>query len=45
MRHLLDQIPYEDLTPHDVKLEKKPKSKMGYVRPPKSDQSFVTEVY
>ena len=45
MRHLLDQIPFEDLTPKDIKLEKKPENKEGYVRPPKSDQSFVPEVY
>jgi polyphosphate kinase 2 len=43
--HLLSMIPYEDLTPKRVKLEKKTDDKEGYVRPPKSDQTFVPQVY
>lgn len=43
--HLLSMIPYEDVTPKRFKLEKKPDDKEGYVRPPKSDQTFVPEVY
>jgi polyphosphate kinase 2 len=42
--HLLDQIPYKDLTPDPIKLPPKQKRR-GYVRPPLSDQHFVPEVY
>jgi len=42
--HLLSQIPYEDLTPEKIKLEKRPHQK-GYVRPPIEDQTFVPEVH
>ena len=42
IKHLLDSIPYEDLTPEPITLE--PRSiGGGYVRPPISDQSFVPE--
>lgn len=44
MRHLLSLIPYEDLTPQSMKLEKRPADK-GYVRPPISDQTFVPDFY
>ncbi|MBT4888819.1 MAG: polyphosphate kinase 2 [Rhodospirillales bacterium] len=44
MRHLLDQIPYEDITPDPVELTPR-KSKGGYVRPPMSDQTFVKDYY
>ena len=43
IRHLLTIIPYEDLTPEPIKLPKLEKS--NYVRPPLSDQTFVTEFY
>ena len=44
IRHLLNQIPYKDLTPAPIELPPKQKRK-GYVRPPLSDQHFVPEVY
>ena len=42
--HLLNMIPYEDLTPKEIVLPKRKDSK-GYVRPPMSDQTFVPEIY
>jgi polyphosphate kinase len=51
IRHLLAQIPYEDLTPEPPKLKPrlhltdKVSKEMGYVRPPISDQTFVTDHY
>jgi polyphosphate kinase 2 len=44
IRHLLDTIPYEDLTPEPIKLSKRT-SAGAYVRPPITDQSFVPEIY
>jgi polyphosphate kinase 2 len=44
MRHLLSMIPYEDLTPTPFELPPRQEAK-GYVRPPKSDQTFVPEEY
>ena len=44
IRHLLSQIPYQDLTPKPVKLPERPPEK-GYVRPPISDQTFVPDFY
>lgn len=42
--HLLNQIPYEDLTPQPIKLP--PRQDDGtYVRPPMNEQSFVPEIY
>lgn len=42
--HLLSMIPYEYI-PHDpIELPERKKSK-GYVRPPKSEQTFVKEIY
>jgi polyphosphate kinase 2 len=44
IRHLLSQIPYEDLSPASIRLP--PRSgDQGYVRPPMSDQTFIPEVY
>lgn len=44
IKHLLDAIPYEDLTPEPIKL--RPRDNNGaYVRPPLSDQTFVPEEY
>ena len=44
IRHLLSLIPYEDLTPEKIELPpRQPDS--GYVRPPITDQTFVSEVY
>ncbi len=42
--HLLEQVPYEDLTPKPIKLPPR-RSLRGYVRPPKSDQTFVPKKY
>ncbi|MGB5677227.1 MAG: polyphosphate kinase 2 [Gammaproteobacteria bacterium] len=44
IKHLLDTIPYEDLTPEPISLEPR-KTKTSYVRPPMSEQSFVPEFY
>jgi polyphosphate kinase 2 len=42
--HLLNLIPYEDLTPDPIKLPPRQED-LGYVRPPITDQTFVPEVY
>jgi polyphosphate kinase len=42
--HLLSLIPYEDVTPKDLKLLDRPPDK-GYVRPPIDSQTFVLEKY
>jgi polyphosphate kinase 2 len=44
IRHLLDQIPYKDLTPQPITLPRRPPDK-GYVRPPITDQTFVPDCY
>lgn len=43
IQHLLNLIPYEDLTPKPLKLP--PLGKTKYVRPPMQDQTFIPEVY
>jgi len=42
--HLLSKIPYQDLTPEQIKLPPRQDDK-GYVRPPMTDQTFVPEVH
>lgn len=42
--HLLGQIPYKDLTPPPIKLPPR-QERRKYVRPPKSEQTFVPEKY
>jgi polyphosphate kinase 2 len=42
--HLLNMIPYRDLTPEPIELPER-QSDIGYERPPISDQTFVPEVY
>ena len=42
--HLLTLIPYKDLTPKPFKLPPL-KRDVAYVRPPKSDQTYVPEVF
>lgn len=42
--HLLDQIPYNDLTPEPITLDERP-PQAGYVRPPMEDQTFVPEIH
>jgi polyphosphate kinase 2 len=44
IRHLLEMIPYQDLTPKPIKLPKR-EDKSSYVRPPITDQTFVPEAY
>jgi polyphosphate kinase 2 len=44
IRHLLSVLPYKDLTPEPLKLPKRQKAG-SYVRPPKSDQTFVPDYY
>jgi hypothetical protein len=44
IRHLLDQIPYEDLTPKPVKLPKR-EGGGAYIRPPFTDQTLVPDFY
>ena len=44
IHHLLNQIPYEDLTPHDIVLPPRQED-IGYIRPPLDTQRFVPEVY
>lgn len=43
--HLLDQIPYEDLTPDPFELPPRPPSKGAYVRSPMDEQTFVPSRY
>ena len=44
IHHLLRTIPYEDVTPKDLKLPALPPDR-GYVRPPIDSQTFVPEVF
>jgi polyphosphate kinase 2 len=44
IRHLLGQVPYEDLTPKPVKLKPR-RDDQRYVRPPLNEQRFVPEHY
>ena len=42
--HLLEQVPYQDLTPEPIQLPPR-RDDTGYVRPPMSDQTFVPDRY
>lgn len=44
IRHLLEQIPYEDLTPKPIKLPPRQDGR-AYVRPPIDSQTFVPDYY
>lgn len=44
IRHLLNLIPYEDLTPEPIVLPPR-QEEQGYVRPPMTDQTFVPQIY
>ena len=44
IRHILDMIRYEDLTPEPIELPPRQQSK-GYVRPPIEDQTFIPNLY
>jgi len=43
IRHLLDTIPYEEVPERDLELP--PRQQSTYVRPPMSEQTFVTDHY
>ena len=46
IRHLLSQVPYEDMPPKEVKLlPRTNKTRQTYVRPPMSDQTMVKDWY
>jgi polyphosphate kinase 2 (PPK2 family) len=40
--HLLEQVPYGDLTPEKIELPPR-RDDLGYVRPPMTDQTFVPD--
>ena len=42
--HLLSMIPYEDVPWEEVEVPER-QQRVGYVRPPMSDQTFVPEIY
>jgi hypothetical protein len=44
MRHLLDAIPYKDLTPAEFELPPR-SSGANYIRSPMVDQTFVPDHY
>jgi len=44
IHHLLNQIPYEDLTPPPIELPELEPEK-GYVRPPMQEQTFVPDIF
>ena len=44
IRHLLDLIPYQDLTPDPIELPPR-QSDVAYVRPPITDQTWVSDRY
>jgi len=44
IRHLLSKVPYEDMTPKEIKLEPR-KSGGNYRRPPINEQFFVPNAY
>jgi len=44
IRHLLETIPCEDLTPESITLPERT-SAASYVRPPMGDQTFVPNYY
>ena len=46
IRHLLRQVPYEDLPPKEIKLPPRTKkTRQTYVRPPMTDQTIVKDWY
>lgn len=44
IHHLLDNIPYQDLTPEPIELPPR-QDDLAYVRPPITDQTFVPDYY
>jgi polyphosphate kinase 2 len=45
MAHMLNLIPYKDLTPAREGLPPREREDTGYVRPPMSEQTFVPKIY
>ena len=45
IRHLLSQIPYQDVTRPSVDLPPRPDNRSGYIRPPIGDQNIVPQEY
>lgn len=45
IRHFLDHIPYEDLTPPAMELPPRPKGSKDYVRPPRESQKWIPDCY
>jgi polyphosphate kinase 2 len=45
MAHMLNLIPYKDLTPEREELPPREQEDTGYVRPPMSEQRFVPKIY
>lgn len=44
IQHLLNLVPYQDLTPQPIELPPRQREQ-GYIRPPMDDQTFVPEVF
>ena len=44
IRHLLELVPYRDLTPDPIILPPRQRDD-GYVRPPLEEQTFIPQVY
>jgi polyphosphate kinase len=44
IHHFLSLVPYEDLTPESIVLPPRQPDR-GYVRPPKTDQTYIPEIY
>jgi len=45
IRHLLDQIPYKDVTPGQIDLPPRPPEDKNYVRPPRPQDNLVPDYY
>jgi len=45
IRHLLDQVPYEDTTPPPIKLPPRPEDDTSYSRPPRDSHIVVKDYY
>ena len=45
IRHLLGLIPYQEIPAEPVILPDRPRPRRGYMRPPKTDQTYVPSVY
>ena len=45
IKHLLSLVPYEEIPAQPVVLPPRPRPRRGYMRPPKSDQTYVPSEY